>query len=199
MKKLILLIFSLLTVAGIFAQELKIDASRADGIPVPKKEILVAFFSATGKTKKVARDLAAAADADLWEIVPLVPYTEEDLDWRNKKSRSSIEMNDPDERPTIKMCTDIRSYKVIFLGFPIWWGICPRIINSWIENNDLTGKKIIPFATSGSSQIAPAVNYLRKTYPDYNFKDGRLLNTYPEGFLKLWAKQEMTNGESVNR
>lgn len=199
MKKLILLIFSLLTVAGVSAQELKIDASRADEAPAPKKEILVAFFSATGKTKKVAQDLAAAADADLWEIVPLVPYTEEDLDWRNKQSRSSIEMNDPTERTTIKMCTDIRSYKVIFLGFPIWWGICPRIINSWIENNDLTGKVLILFATSGSSQIAPAVNYLRKTYPDYNFKDGRLLNTYPEGFLKLWAKQEITNGESVNR
>ena len=186
MKKLILLIFSLLTMTGVSAQELKIDASRADGIPVPKKEILVAYFSATGKTKKVAIDLALAADADLWEIVPLVPYTEEDLDWRNKQSRSSIEMNDPDERPTIKMCTDIRSYKVIFLG-------------SWIENNDLTGKKIIPFATSGSSQIAPATNYLRKTYPDYNFEDGRLLNTYPDGFLILWAKQVMTEGESVNR
>lgn len=190
MKKIVSLLAAFLCIAAVsVSQELTIDASRAGTIPVPKKDVLVAFFSATGKTKAVAQDLAVAADADLWEIVPLVPYTAEDLDWHNPKSRSSIEMNDPDERPTIKMCTDIRSYKVIFLGFPIWWGVCPRMINSWIDNNDLTGKTLVPFATSGSSQIAPAVNYLRKTYPQYNWSDGQLLNSYPEGFLALWSKQ----------
>lgn len=191
MKKVVLVFTSFFLTMFASAQNLKIDASRADSIPAAKSDFLVAFFSATGNTRKVAQDLAVAASADIWEIEPLKPYSEEDLDWRNKKSRSSIEMNDPDERPTIKMCTDIRSYKVIFLGFPIWWGICPRIINSWIENNDLIGKIIIPFATSGSSQIAPATNYLRKTYPNYKFKDGRLLNSYPEGFLKLWSKQQI--------
>lgn len=148
---------------------------------------LVVYFSATGNTKKVATDVAIAANADLWEIVPLTPYTDEDLDWQNTESRSSKEMRDPDERPTIMMCTDIRGYKTIYLGFPIWWGVCPRIINSWIDNNDLTDKKIIPFATSGSSQIGPAVDYLRKTYPDYKWEDGKLLNSYTEGFLKYWT------------
>ena len=141
----------------------------------------------TEHKRNFAEELAAAADADLWEIVPLVPYTKEDLDYKNPKSRSSVEMKDPYERPTIKMCTDTRHYKVIFLGFPIWWGVCPKLINSWIENNDLTGKIMVPFATSGSSQIAPAVDYLRKTYPDYKWEDGRLLNSYPEGFLTKWA------------
>lgn len=154
-----------------------------------KKDVLVAFFSVTGNTKKVATELSVAADADLWEIVPYIPYTEEDLDWRNPKSRASMEQADPIERPTIKMCTDIRSYKTIYLGFPIWMGMAPRMIYSWIDNNDLTGKKIIPFATSGSSQITSAVEALRKTYPDYKFEDGKLLNTYPDGYLKMWAAQ----------
>ncbi len=166
-----------------------IDASRANDAPKEKKSVLVAYFSVTGNTKKVATELAAAVGADAWEIVPLVPYTEEDLDYKNPKSRSTIEMQDPYERPTIKMCTDIRSYKVIFLGFPIWWGVCPKIINSWIENNDLTGKVLIPFATSGSSQIAPAVDALRKTYPNYTWDDGKLLNSYPDGFLKEWTSK----------
>lgn len=166
-----------------------IDASKAAEAPKPKKDVLVAFFSVTGNTKKVAVELAEAADADLWEIVPLIPYTEADLDWKNPQSRSSVEMNDPYERPTIKMCTDIRSYKTIYLGFPIWWGICPRMINSWIDNNDLTGKRLIPFATSGSSSIDKAVEYLRKTYPDYTWDDGRLLNSYPDGYLKMWVSQ----------
>lgn len=188
MKKICLIMFVLATVLPAAAQ-LKIDATKASEAPKEKKDILVAYFSVTGNTRKVAEELAAAADADLWEIVPLVPYTQEDLDYKNPESRSSIEMNDPYERPTIKMCTDIRSYKTIYLGFPIWWGVCPRMINSWIENNDLTGKKLIPFATSGSSQIAPAVEYLRKSYPDYKWEDGKLLNSYPDGFLMQWAKQ----------
>lgn len=188
MKKLFAILLLSIIVLPSVAQ-FNIDASKATEAPKEKKETLVAFFSVTGHTKKVAEELAVAADADLWEIVPLVPYTEADLDWNNPKSRSSIEMNDPYERPTIKMCTDIRSYKTIYLGFPIWWGVCPRMINSWIENNDLTGKQLIPFATSGSSPIAPAVDYLRKTYPDYKWDDGKLLNSYPDGFLKQWSKE----------
>ncbi|MCQ2336837.1 MAG: flavodoxin [Paludibacteraceae bacterium] len=187
MKKFFYLMTAMLC-AAVSANAQVIDASKANGTK-EKKSVLVAYFSVTGNTKKVATELAAAVGADAWEIIPLVPYTEEDLDYKNPKSRSTIEMQDPYERPTIKMCTDIRSYKVIFLGFPIWWGVCPKIINSWIENNDLTGKIMVPFATSGSSQIAPAVEYLRKTYPDYTWDDGKLLNSYPDGFLKEWTSK----------
>ncbi len=131
---------------------------------------LVAYFSATGVTKAAAEQIAAEQNADLWEIVPNEPYTAADLDWRNDQSRSSIEMKDPAERPMIKMCTDISSYDTIYLGFPIWWNTCPRIINSWIDNNDLTGKRIILFYTSGSSTIDGALNDLRTTYSQYNWE-----------------------------
>lgn len=131
---------------------------------------LVAYFSATGVTKAAAEQIAAEQNADLWEIVPNEPYTAADLDWRNDQSRSSLEMKDPAERPMIKMCTDISSYDTIYLGFPIWWNTCPRIINSWIDNNDLTGKRIILFYTSGSSTIDGALNDLRTIYPQYNWE-----------------------------
>ena len=119
---------------------------------------LVAFFSATGTTKAAAEKLAKQQNAVLWEIEPAEKYTAADLDWRNSKSRSSMEMNDPEERPTIKRCTDVTPYDTVYVGFPIWWGICPRIINSWLDNNlpQLEGKTMIPFATSGSSGIEEA-------------------------------------------
>ena len=139
---------------------------------------LVAYFSATGTTKAAAEKLAKQHDAVLWEIEPAEPYTAADLDWRDPKSRSSVEMNDPEERPTIKQCTNVTLYDTIFVGFPIWWGICPRIINSWLDNNEpqLQGKVLIPFATSGSSGIEEAEAYLRKTYPLLKWQKGLLLN-----------------------
>ncbi len=139
---------------------------------------LVAYFSATGTTQMAAQKLAFAHKATLWEIEPAEPYTAADLDWRNDKSRSSIEMNDPEERPTIKQCTNIMPYDTIYIGFPIWWGICPRIINSWLDNNlaQLESKTLIPFATSGSSGIEEAEAYLRKTYPTLNWQKGMLMN-----------------------
>ncbi len=138
---------------------------------------LVAYFSATGTTRSAAQKLAKQHNATLWEIEAAEPYTAEDLNWRNKQSRSSLEMKNPSERPTIKQCTDIRPYETIYVGFPIWWGICPRIINSWIDNNleQLKGKKLIPFATSGGSPVGPAVDYLRETYPELDWTEGILL------------------------
>jgi flavodoxin len=137
---------------------------------------LVAFFSATGTTKAAAQKIAKAQNATLCEIIPAEPYTAADLDWRNKKSRSSIEMNDPEARPAIKQCTDITPYDTIYVGYPIWWGICPRIINSWVDNNlfQLEGKTLIPFATSGGSAIKQSVEYLRKTYPSLTWQNGKL-------------------------
>ena len=138
---------------------------------------LVAYFSATGTTRFAAKQLAKQHNADIWAIEPAEPYTAADLDWRDKQSRSSREMADPEERPTIRQCTNIMPYDTIYLGFPIWWGICPRIINSWVDNNleQLKDKTLIPFATSGGSGVEEAVEYLRKTYPQLNWQDGILM------------------------
>ena len=143
---------------------------------------LVAYFSATGNTKiaalKIAKELKQQGqDVALWEIEAAEPYTAADLDWRNPQSRSSVEMNDPEARPTIKQCTDVTPYDTIYVGFPIWWDICPRIIDTWLDNNleQLEGKTLIPFATSGSSPIDGAVRYLRKTYPSLSWQKGRLM------------------------
>lgn len=145
---------------------------------IAEGKTLVAYFSATGTTKAAAQRIARPTKATLWEIEPAEPYTAADLDWRNQNSRSSLEMNDPEARPTIKQCTNIMPYDTIYLGYPIWWGICPRIINSWIDNNleQLEGKTLIPFATSGSSTIEGSVEYLRKTYPTLIFQPGKLMN-----------------------
>ena len=139
---------------------------------------LVVYFSATGTTKAAAQKIAKEQNATLWEIEPAEKYTAADLDWRNKQSRSSIEMNDPESRPAIKQCTNIQPYETIYVGYPIWWGICPRIIDSWLENNlaQLEGKKLIPFATSGSSTIDQSIQYLRTNYPSLNWQDGILMN-----------------------
>lgn len=141
-------------------------------------QALVAYFSATGTTRAAATRLAEQHNAVLWEIEPADAYTAADLDWRNKQSRCSLEKNDPEARPTIRQCTDITPYETIYVGFPIWWGICPRIINSWIDNNleQLQGKTLIPFATSGGSDVVGAVQYLRETYPMLTWQDGLLLN-----------------------
>jgi len=113
---------------------------------------LVAYFSATGTTARVAEKLSDAIGADLFEIAPEVPYTKEDLDWMNKESRSSIEMRDEKSRPKIAVKRDnMAEYDVIFVGFPIWWYVAPTIINTFLESYDLTGKTVIPFATSGGS------------------------------------------------
>ena len=113
---------------------------------------LVAYFSASGVTAKVAQKLAEAVDADIFEIAPKIPYTDADLNWMDDKARSTIEMNDPASRPEIESKRDNMSeYDTIFVGFPIWWYVAPTIINTFLESYDLTGKTIIPFATSGTS------------------------------------------------
>lgn len=113
---------------------------------------LVAYFSATGTTEKVARALAEATGADLFQIVPEVPYTAADLDWNDKMSRSSREMADKSSRPAISSrVKSIDAYKTVFIGFPIWWYVAPTIVNTFLEQYDFAGKKVIPFATSGGS------------------------------------------------
>ena len=113
---------------------------------------LVAYFSASGTTKKAAERLAKAAGADLLEIRPTIPYTSADLNWMDKKSRSSVEMNDPDSRPEIaETMPNMADYDTVFIGFPIWWYVAPHIIHTFLESYDFTGKTLVPFATSGGS------------------------------------------------
>jgi len=127
---------------------------------------LVAYFSASGITKKVAEKLAKAANADIFEIVPEVPYTEADLDWRDQNSRSSIEMKDQSFRPAMaKSELDISGYDTVFVGFPIWWYVAPTIINTFLESHDFAGKTIVVFATSGSSDFGGTVDALKPSCP----------------------------------
>ncbi len=140
-------------------------------------KILVAYFSASGTTKAVAQTLAEAAGADIYEIKPQVPYTTADLDWTNTKSRSSIEMKEGSSRPPIvDNAVDMAQYDTIFIGFPVWWYIAPTIINTFIEAHDIAGKKVVPFATSGSSGIEKCEQNLQKQYPQADWKKGKLLN-----------------------
>ena len=137
---------------------------------------LVTYFSASGETKRVAEKIASITNGDLFEIEPKEKYTNADLDWTNKQSRSSVEMKNKSFRPEMKENSlDISSYDTILIGFPIWWGVCPTVVNTFIESKDFTGKTLIPFCTSGGSGMSYAENDLRKTYPNYNWKEGKSL------------------------
>ena len=150
-------------------------------------KVLVAYFSATGTTAGVAEKLASATGGELYAIVPEKAYTSADLDWGNDKSRSSVEMKDPKARPALKGAVkDLDGYDVVFIGYPIWWDAAPRVINTFIESHDLKGKRLIPFATSGSSGIEESVKALRKSYPELKWSDGRLLNRASDATIQEW-------------
>lgn len=151
---------------------------------------LVAYFSASGVTKKYAEKLAGAVDADLFEIKPKTPYTRADLDWQNSQSRSSVEMKDPGSRPEIaENLSDISKYDTVFLGFPIWWYVAPTIIDTFLESCDFSGKKVVLFATSGGSGMGKTADVLRKVCPDADIKDGKVINGMSERELSDWANQ----------
>ena len=151
---------------------------------------LVAYFSASGVRKNVAERLAKAVDADLFEIKPQVPYTNADLDWMNKKSRSSVEMSNPDSRPAIaETLPNMQDYDTVFVGFPIWWYVAPTIINTFLESYDFSGKTMVPFATSGSSGMGKTVDVLKKVCPSANWNAGKMLNHVSDSALADWAKQ----------
>ena len=150
-------------------------------------KVLVAYFSVSGVTKGAAEQLAAVAGADLHEIKPAQPYTGADLDWRDKQSRSSVEMQDKKSRPAITdKLANMQDYDVVYVGFPIWWYTAPTIINTFMESYDFKGKTVIPFATSGGSSIKKACKDLKAAYPDVNWKEGKLLNRVSEKELKVW-------------
>ena len=142
-----------------------------------ENKALVVYFSATGTTAKTARTIAEVTGGTLYEIVPQQAYTSDDLDWNDKQSRSSVEMNNPQARPALKdMKLDVAAYDVIFIGYPIWWNQTPRIINTFIESHDLKGKALVPFATSGGSGISNSLKELKRTYPDLEWQGGKPWN-----------------------
>ena len=144
------------------------------------KKTLTAYFSATGTTEKVAQKLAEVTHSDLFEINPETPYTAADLDWRDKNSRSTIEMNDKTSRPAIAGKLDnMADYDVVYLGFPIWWYVAPTIINTFLESYDFSGKTIVLFATSGSSGFGKTVESLQPSASKAKFIEGRVLNGNP--------------------
>lgn len=149
---------------------------------------LVAYFSASGVTKVAAERLAKAADADLFEIKPQTPYTRADLDWTNKKSRSSVEMSNPNSRPEIaEKLSNMDDYDTVFIGFPIWWYVAPTIINTFVESYDFSGKTIIPFATSGGSGMGKTVEVLKPLCPTACWKKGKMLNRVSDQDLQNWV------------
>ena len=149
---------------------------------------LVAYFSASGTTKEAAERLAKAAGADLFEIKPTIPYTSADLNWMDKESRSSVEMNDPDSRPEIaETMPNMADYDTVFIGFPIWWYVAPHIIHTFLESYDFSGKMLVPFATSGGSGMGKTVDELRKLCPNADWKAGKLVNGASDQALAAWA------------
>lgn len=183
------IIFALLTITGIsvtLCAQQKQDMNRTHS----EHRILVAYFSATGTTARAAGKLADVTGGELYAITPAKPYTSADLNWHDKQSRSSVEMDDPKSRPAIKSKKEnIAGYDVVFIVYPIWWDLAPRMINTFIESHDLKGKTVIPFATSGSSSIANSAAVLKKAYPDLNWKEGRLLNRANEKTIREWINE----------
>lgn len=153
-------------------------------------KILVAYFSASGVTKNAAEKLAQAANADLFEIKPVRPYTDADLDWTDKKSRSTVEMNDLSSRPEIaNKCENMGSYDVVFVGFPIWWYVEPRIIDTFLESYDFSEKTVIPFATSGGSGLGKtAENFKKLLGENVIVKDGKMLTRASKNDVSGWVK-----------
>ena len=150
---------------------------------------LVAYFSASGTTKKAAEVIANSIKADLVEIIPKVPYTSADLDWMDKKSRSSVEMNDKKFRPEIiDMDIDINAYDEIILGFPIWWYVAPTIINTFLEKYNFRGKKMILFATSGGSGFGNTVRELQPSAPECRIEEGKVFHNVTRQPIMKWAE-----------
>ena len=185
MKQIILIIMSLL----IFSCSSKAQKQTSDTDTQSDKKILVAYFSCTGTTEKIATVIAHEIGSKLYRITPAAAYTSADLDWNDKASRSSVEMADEKSRPALGGETlDLKDYDVVFLGYPIWWNVCPRPVNTFLEKYDFSGKTVIPFATSGGSSITNSVKQFKKLYPNIEWKEGRLFNG---GVNQAgnWAKQ----------
>lgn len=157
--------------------------------------ILVAYFSATNTTEGAANTIADCQNADLYEITPEQPYTADDLDYHNDKSRSTIEMNDPDSRPAISGSVEnMEQYDIVFIGYPIWWGEAPRILCTFVESYDFSGKTIVPFCTSGGSGVGSSSSNLEKLTSGATWLSGTRLN----GSASKDSVAEWINGLELN-
>lgn len=189
MKKLVMMLMALLVVCLSACSQSNSSKKENNKENNEMKKTLVAYFSASGTTKAVAQQLAEVAGADLHEIKPEQPYTDADLDWNDKQSRSTIEMNDKNSRPAITAkLQNMNDYEVVYVGFPIWWYTCPTIINTFMEAYDFSGKTVIPFATSGGSSIKKACADLKASYPNVDWKEGKLLNHASKDELQEWVE-----------
>lgn len=179
----------LLTLITAIAMCMTVHAQKNENSDSKASKTLVAYFSATGTTAAIAEKLAKVTGGELYQITPEKPYTSADLNWHNKQSRSSVEMNNPKSRPALKSKKEnMSTYDIVYIGYPIWWDIAPTIIKTFIESHNLKDKTIIPFATSGGSSIGKSVEDLKKTYPDLNWKEGKLLNRTSEKAIREWTK-----------
>ena len=156
-----------------------------------KSKALIAYFSATGTTERVAKLIAVTTGGELYKIQPEKDYSAADLDWTVKTSRCCRENDNPKSRPAIlKSNVNMANYDIVYLGFPNWWNMAPRIINSFIESYNLKGKTVIPFSTSGGSGIENSVKILKETYPSINFQDGKLLNEATQSEVDKWISNK---------
>ena len=171
------------------------DMENTDNQDVQDHKVLVAYFSATGTTKGVAEHIANGLNADIYEIVPEDPYTDADLNYNDNNSRTTIEMNDPNARPAISGSVEnMEQYDIIFVGYPIWWGEAPRIVSTFMESYDFSGKTIVPFCTSGGSGIDSSASNLERLTSGATWLDGRRLN----GSDSQDTVMEWVNGLGLN-
>lgn len=171
------------------------DMENTDNQDVQDHKVLVAYFSATGTTKGVAEHIANGLNADIYEIVPEDPYTDADLNYNDNNSRTTIEMNDPNARPAISGSVEnMEQYDIIFVGYPIWWGEAPRIVSTFMESYDFSGKTIVPFCTSGGSGIGSSASNLERLTSGATWLDGRRLN----GSDSQDTVMEWVNGLGLN-
>lgn len=168
------------------------SSSETTDAPDSSDKVLVIYFSATGTTKGVAEKIANVTNADLYEIIPAEPYSDDDLDWNDKKSRTTIEMNDPDVRPAIASDTvNLDGYTTIYIGYPIWWGDAPRIMSTFVEAHDFSGKTVIPFCTSGSSPIGRSGKNLASQAKSGNWLDGDRIDAgISESDIRDWVNSK---------
>lgn len=184
-KTLILAVTALIGVCSCSSRSTKNTAEES-----AESKSIICYFSASGVTAKAAQRISDLTGYPIYEIVPKAIYTDADLDWRDSLSRSSVEMRDFSIRPSLKdSVTDLSAYTVVFIGYPNWWNTHPTIINTFIENNDLKGKTIVPFMTSGGSNIINSEEKLREQYPDLSFGKGLLMNSVSDDDIMNWVKE----------
>jgi Predicted transcriptional regulators len=179
---------------------IKANEANREEYKMSEKKILVAYFSASGVTAKAAKLLAEAADADLFEIRPAQPYTGADLNWSDPNSRSSVEMGNPASRPAVENRVDgMDRYEAVFVGFPIWWGVAPTIINTFLESYDFTGKTVVPFATSGGSGMGSTAKRLRGSVSaGTKLEEGKLLSgRLSAESLRAWAEKYIRQHRTI--